>query len=194
MSTVERRAAPSRAPGEPAWVGEVLDFWFGELAYDQWWDKDPAVDAQVCARFLPLHERLAQDGLRAGTPREALAAVIALDQFPRHLFRDDPRAYATDPLARGIAIAAIDAGFDADMADAERMFLYMPLQHSEDAGDQARALALMQALGHDGWTRFAVAHKRIIERFGRFPHRNAVLGRVSTAEEIASLDEPMGSF
>ena len=184
-------------PGEfePAWVREVLRFWFEELSAAQWWRKDEALDARIRERFLDLHARiLAQGDARPHTPRATLATVIVLDQFPRNMFRGDARAYAADPLARRIAKQAIAAGLDAAMTRDERLFLYMPLQHSEDAGDQQLGFELTAALGDDASIRFALAHKRIIDRFGRFPHRNAVLGRVSTPEEIASLREPMSSF
>ncbi|MGN6513710.1 MAG: DUF924 family protein [Lysobacteraceae bacterium] len=178
---------------EPAWVGDVLGFWFG-LPQDCWWRKDAAFDDAVRTRFLGLYERLRAVSAAPASPRAALATVIVLDQFPRNMFRDDPRAYATDPLARGIAVAAIEAGWDAGLAREERLFLYLPLEHSEDVADQRRAVALIGALGDPDWTRFVEAHCRVIERFGRFPHRNAILGRASTAEEEASLREPMGRF
>jgi uncharacterized protein (DUF924 family) len=184
-------------PGEvePAWVREVLRFWFAELSAAQWWRRDATLDARIRERFRGLHGCiLAKGDPQLHTPRAMLAAVIVLDQFPRNMFRGDARAYATDPLARRIAKQAIAAGLDAAMTKDERLFLYMPLQHSEDAGDQQLGLELTSALGDDASIRFALAHKRIIDRFGRFPHRNAVLGRVSTPEEIASLREPMGSF
>ena len=179
---------------EPAWVEDVLGFWFG-LSHACWWRKDPAFDAALRERFLALHALLhaaPEEGL--ASPRAALAAVIVLDQFSRNMFRDDPRAYASDALARRIAGAAIQAGWDAGMAREERLFLYMPLEHSEDLADQRRAVALIGALGEAEWTQFAEAHCRVVARFGRFPHRNAILGRASSAEEAASLHEPMGRF
>jgi uncharacterized protein (DUF924 family) len=180
---------------EPAWVGAVLDFWFDELSEQRWFAKDAALDARILRRFLGLHEGLlAQEDPRLGTPRTALAAVIVLDQFPRNMFRGDPRAYAADPMARRIARAAIASGFDTHLPASQRMFLYLPLQHSEDAQDQRLACALIEPLGNAEWMRYAVAHKAIIDRFGRFPHRNAVLGRRSTPEELELLKEPMGSF
>jgi uncharacterized protein (DUF924 family) len=184
-------------PGErePSWVDDVLRFWFKDLSADQWWRKDETLDARIRERFLQLHARiLAQDAPQLRAPRTALATVIVLDQFSRNMFRGDARAYAADPLARRLAKQAIATGLDAAMTKDERLFLYMPLQHSEDAGDQQLGFELTAALGNDASTRFALAHKRIIDRFGRFPHRNAVLGRVSTADEIASLREPMSSF
>jgi uncharacterized protein (DUF924 family) len=127
-------------------------------------------------------------------PRVALATVIVLDQFPRNMFRGQPRVYATDAQALAVAKAAIAGGLDRALPKDGRLFLYMPLQHSEDAADQRLSVELVSALGDESLTRFALAHQRIIERFGRFPHRNAILGRSSTPEELASLDEPMGRF
>lgn len=179
----------------PVWADEVLKFWFQELGESRWFGKSDAIDGQIRDRFLSLHEQLvASEGEDITTPRPLLAAVIVLDQFSRNMFRGTPRAFATDPVARRLARAAIDRGFDLGMTRAERMFLYLPFEHSEDRGDQALAVDLIRRLGHAEWTRYAEAHQAIIDRFGRFPHRNAILGRASTAEEIAALKEPMGSF
>jgi uncharacterized protein (DUF924 family) len=179
----------------PVWADEVLKFWFQELGESRWFGKSDAIDGQIRDRFLSLHEQLvANEGEDITTPRPLLAAVIVLDQFSRNMFRGTPRAFATDPVARRLARAAIARGFDLGMTRAERMFLYLPFEHSEDRGDQALAVDLIRRLGHAEWTRYAEAHQAIIDRFGRFPHRNAILGRASTAEEIAALKEPMGSF
>lgn len=191
----EASAAPGIAAVEPAWAERVLRFWFQELSPLQWWRKDPVLDEEIRARFGSLHDALVARGdADFASPRIALAAVVVLDQFSRNMFRGDPRAFVADALARRVTTSAIDAGWDVDMTPEERQFLYMPLQHSEDIDDQQRALQLVAALGNPEWTRFAVAHKRIIERFGRFPHRNAVLGRASSPEELASLKDPMGAF
>lgn len=177
------------------WVGQVLAFWFSELDEEDWWKKNPALDARVRSRFLGVHERLTASGaIEATRPRPILAAVIVLDQFSRNMFRDTPRAYATDPIARRLAREAITQGFDEGMRAEERMFLYLPFEHSEDRADQELSVELFSRLGRDDWTRFAIAHKVIIDRFGRFPHRNAVLGRVSSPEEIEAMRQPMGSF
>jgi uncharacterized protein (DUF924 family) len=120
--------------------------------------------------------------------------VIVLDQFSRNLFRADPRAYAADPLARRVAMAAIERGFDMALPVQQRLFLYLPLQHSEDAADQQRALALVEALGNAAWTEPALAHKQVIDRCGRFPHRNAILGRESTPDELDVLAAPLSWF
>ena len=178
-----------------AWCDDVLRFWFDELTVDQWWHKDAALDTRIRQRFLGLYEALASRCAVAITePRVALATVIVLDQFPRNMFRADARAYASDAQALAASKWAIAAGLDRALSKDGRLFLYMPLQHSEHAEDQRLGVERVSALGDGEWTGFAKAHKRIIDRFGRFPHRNAVLGRISTAEETASLDEPMGRF
>jgi uncharacterized protein (DUF924 family) len=123
-----------------------------------------------------------------------LAAVIVLDQFSRNMFRGTPRAFASDPMARRLSKTAIENGFDADMTEEQRCFLYLPFQHSENREDQALSLRLFENLGNEELTRYARAHKAIIDRFGRFPHRNATLDRTSSEDEIALLNEPMGSF
>ena len=125
---------------------------------------------------------------------KALAAVIVCDQFPRNMFRGTPRAFATDSKALTIANAAIAKGYDAALTQSQRQFLYLPFEHAEDAASQARAVELFAPLGDAELTKYAEAHKAIIDRFGRFPHRNAVLGRVSTPEEVAFLKEPGSSF
>ena len=185
-----------RPAGEPAWVDDVLRFWFTELTYEQCFKKDDDVDREIDARFGAVHERLAADAdsIDETAPRELLAAIVVLDQFPRNLFRGTPRAFATDPVARRLARAAVDSGTDKAMAKRERVFLYLPFEHSEDGADQVRSVALLGALGDPELDKYALAHKVIIDRFGRFPHRNVALGRVSTPEEIAFLKEPMSSF
>ena len=173
---------------EPAWVDDVLHFWFQELSEAQWWKHDDAVDTQIRDRFLELHARLtahADDGL--ATPRSLLAAVIVLDQFSRNLFRRTARAFAADPIARRLVRIAIERGFDSSLTALERQFLYLPFEHSEEAADQRLSVELFNVLGNEEWTRFAIEHKEIIDRFGRFPHRNAVLGRRSTVEEAQLL-------
>lgn len=189
-------SSPSKAEGiEPAWVGGVIRYWFEELAESQWFTKSDDIDTQIRARFLALHERLlSHDGLGVTAPRPMLAAVIVLDQFSRNLFRGTPRAFAADAIARRLSRTAIEQGFDTAMKKQERLFLYLPFEHSENREDQALSLRLFERLGNDEWTRYAMAHKVIIDRFGRFPHRNAMLDRPSTAEEIALLEEPMKSF
>ena len=180
---------------EPAWIGEVLHFWFDELGAAHWFEKSDVVDARIRDRFLALHESTVMNaGVGVTTPRSLLAAVIVLDQFSRNLFRGTARAFAADALARRIARSAIELGYDVPMTEPERMFLYLPFEHSEDRADQALSVELFERLGNEEWTRYAIAHRVIIDRFGRFPHRNAVLGRPSSAEELMLLPRPMGWF
>ena len=186
---------PSSEPRLDSWVGQVLAFWFSELDEQDWWKKDEALDHRIRLRFLGVHERLTASGaIEVTRPRPILAAVLVLDQFSRNMFRNTPRAYAADPIARRLAREAIAQGYDEGMRAEERMFLYLPFEHSEDRADQELSVELFSRLGRDDWTRFAIAHKAIIDRFGRFPHRNAVLGRISTPEEIEAMRQPMGSF
>jgi uncharacterized protein (DUF924 family) len=193
---MNRLGTPSSSgQAELAWVEDVLRYWFEELTETHWFKASREVDDQIHGRFLTLHEQLATGRVApVTTVRGLLAAVIVLDQFSRNLFRGTPRAYAADPLARRLASTAIDQGYDLNMANSQKQFLYLPFEHSEDPQDQVRSLALFEKLGDESWTQYAQAHKSIIDRFGRFPHRNAILGRHSSAEEIASLQEPMGSF
>jgi uncharacterized protein (DUF924 family) len=180
---------------EPGWVGDVLRFWFHEINADEWFATDHHLDERMRERFLSLHERLvAQQPRDAATPRELLATIVVLDQFSRNLYRGSPRAYAADALARRLARAAVNRGCDLSMSAAERMFVYLPFEHSEDRDDQALSVRLFEQLGDDNWTRYALAHKAIIDDFGRFPHRNEVLGRESTPEELERLKQPMSSF
>jgi uncharacterized protein (DUF924 family) len=185
-----------RPAGEPAWVGEVLAFWFTELTFEQCFQKNDAVDHAISSRFAQIYEQLAvNDGaIDTSAPRELLAAIVVFDQFPRNMFRGTARAFATDPAARRLARAAVDSGIDKALTKRERVFLYLPFEHSEDAADQVRSVALLGELGDPQLDKYALAHKVIIDRFGRFPHRNAALGRASTPEEIAFLKEPMSSF
>lgn len=184
ISTAEPTTAEST---EPAWVRAVLHFWFQELSGAQWFAKDAALDARIRERFLAIHEHLvANDGAGVSDSRTMLAAVIVLDQFSRNLFRGDPRAFAADPIARRIAANAIDRGFDKCMGKEERMFLYMPFQHSEELADQDRSMLLFTALGDAYQLGYAKKHHEVIARFGRFPHRNKMLGRAPRADEIAA--------
>lgn len=171
------------------WAEEILAFWFGELTPEDWFTGKKETDDLIRSRFAGLHAELAA-GLPAETrsdPQAALAAIIALDQFPRNLHRGTAEAFATDHLAIGLARSAVERGLDADMPPERRQFLYMPFQHSEDPADQARSVELFGALGDDEAFAYAVEHRDIIRDFGRFPHRNRVLGRENTAEEQAFL-------
>jgi uncharacterized protein (DUF924 family) len=181
---------------EPAWVGDVLRFWFGELDRKSWFVKDAAVDEKIRTRFGALIEELASRPADEAltSPDRALATVIALDQFPRNVFRGTARAFATDALALAVAKAAIDRGLDSQVPAGRRVFLYLPFEHSEALTDQERSVELTAALGDEEYARYAVLHRDVIKRFGRFPHRNVMLGRTPTLEELTFLKEPGSSF
>lgn len=177
-------------------VDAVLGFWFDELTPAEWFVANSEVDRKIAQRFGDVYALLAT-ALPEGWPATGsaqLAAVIALDQFPRNMFRGTAQAFATDASALRIAGAAIDAGFDRQLPAVRRQFLYLPFQHSEQASDQERSVALYAALGNAQALDFAWRHKAIIDRFGRFPHRNRALGRPSTAEEDAFLALPGSAF
>ena len=171
------------------WRADVLKFWFG-LTYDQWWRGGPEIDHRIRQNFLKLWAEKRELPVERflGDPLTALAAVILFDQFPRNMFRDHADQFATDQLALAIARAAVDKGFDEQLEPQERGFLYMPFQHSEDLADQNRGLLLFTALGDDKQLDYAKKHHEVIERFGRFPHRNKVLGRAPRPEELAAGD------
>jgi uncharacterized protein (DUF924 family) len=166
----------------------VLAFW-REAGAKRWFAKDEAFDADIKRRFLATYEAAARGELAAWeeTPDGALALAIVLDQFPRNMFRNDARTYAADPAARAVADRAIARGFDQGLEVAERSFLYLPYEHSEDMAHQERSVALFRSMGDAELLKWADLHADIIRRFGRFPHRNAVLGRASTPEEEAFL-------
>ena len=171
------------------WRRDVLTYWFG-LKPEQWWKSDPEIDADIKERFKQRwaeERRLPVDSF-LDDPLTALAAVILFDQFPRNMFRDNAEQFATDHLALAIAKEAVDRGFDDQLQPQERGFLYMPFEHSESLADQRRSLQLFTALGDDYLLGFAQKHHDIIERFGRFPHRNAILGRVPRQAEISAGD------
>jgi uncharacterized protein (DUF924 family) len=177
---------------------EVLRFWFGEgaergKAHKRWFEKNAAFDAEVRERFLPLYETLAGNQDWLGRPDECLARIIVLDQFPRNMFRGSARAFAADPAALAAARHAVGEGYDRDLLPVEKQFVYLPFEHSESLADQRRACELMRPLGEELYD-WALRHKRIIERFGRFPHRNAILGRESTPEEVEFLKQPGSGF
>src|SRR5919109_3792969 len=174
---------------------QVLDFWFGEGAdygkrHSRWFKKDPGFDGQIRARFLPLYEELAAGNQRHWLDHApgCLARIIVLDQFARNMFRSSPRAFAADGLALEAARHAVERGYDRGMLPVERMFAYLPFEHSESLEDQLKACTLTAPLDAFPETsdayRYAVRHREIVERFGRFPHRNAILGRGSTPEEL----------
>jgi uncharacterized protein (DUF924 family) len=171
------------------WRADVLKYWFG-LDEKSWWRGPPELDADIRRRFLDLwHDKrqLPADSF-LDDPLTALAAVILFDQFPRNMFRGHADQFSTDPLALQIAAAAVDRGFDKQLDPRERAFLYLPFEHSEDLDNQRRSLLLFTELGDKEQLDFARKHYDIIARFGRFPHRNAMLGRAPRADEIAAGD------
>ena len=174
---------------EGDWRADVLKFWFG-LDPKQWWKADPALDLRIKQGFLKLWFEKRQLPVEAflTDPLTALAGVILFDQFPRNMFRGDAEQFATDDLALGIARGAVDKGFDEELERREGGFLYMPFQHSENPADQNRSLLLFTDLGDDYQLGYAKKHHDVIERFGRFPHRNKILGRAPRPEEIAAGD------
>lgn len=167
----------------------ILDFWFAGDTRRAWFRSTPAHDAEIRTRFEDLWRRAARGELDAWaqTPLGAVALVIVLDQFPLNMFRGQPEGYATEAAALAIAGLAVDAGLDRELPAEQRAFLYMPFMHSEDLADQDRAVALFDEAGLAENLRFARHHREIVRRFGRFPHRNRVLGRRSTPEEEAYL-------
>ena len=187
---------------------EVLDFWFlppDNLDYGQsrveWFRKDEAFDAHIRARFGTLIDAAIEGGLRAweATPHGALARLIVLDQLTRNVYRGTPRAFAGDAQALALAVALTQAGQDEQLPPMLRAFAYLPFEHAEDLAMQARAVELFQLLsqaqpGFDGMLDYAQRHQEVIARFGRFPHRNAILARPSTPEEVEFLRQPGSSF
>ena len=169
------------------WTDRVLDFWFG-LDPEQWWSGGEDLDARCRDRFADLHsdKRQLPPESFLGNPRTALAAVILFDQLPRNMFRGHADQFMTDPLALAVAKGAVDRGLDEQLSPAERGFLYMPFQHSEELADQRRSVLLFTRLGDEQMLHYARLHHDIIERFGRFPHRNIMLGRAPRAAEIAA--------
>jgi uncharacterized protein (DUF924 family) len=169
---------------------DVVSFWRA-AGPDRWFTKDTGFDDEIRRRFLGAHEAAAAGKLRdwEATAEGALALLILLDQFPRNMFRGNARAFASDPLARAIAAGAIVRGFDAQAPDGMRGFFYLPFEHSEDMADQERGIAFYKASGDADGLKWAEIHADVIRRFGRFPHRNAALGRTTTPAEQKFLDE-----
>ena len=169
------------------WRSDVLKYWFG-LEPERWWKADPELDDEIRRRFLALWSEKRELPVASflDDPLTALAGVVLFDQFPRNMFRGHAEQFATDSLALGIARATVDRKLDDQLEPRERGFLYMPFQHSEDLAVQRRSAALFTALGDDYLLGFAEKHRDIVERFGRFPHRNAILGRAPRADEVAA--------
>jgi len=193
----------------------VLAFWFGapgsaaEVAGRQsklWFGKSPANDQAVIERFAATLTAATAGQLDhwAHTPRGRLALVIVLDQFPHHVHRDQPQAFATDPQSLALSIAALESGEDRELAPIERVFLYLPLEHAESLDLQERSVSLYEQLAHeaaaderalfDGFLDYARKHRDVVVRFGRFPHRNEILGRPSTPDELEFLKQPGSRF
>ena len=193
----------------------VIDYWFGdgendaEVASNQaalWWKKDPDVDAEIRQNFESLVNSAGQGRLDewGERPEGRLALILLTDQFPRNIYRDTPRAFEFDGKARDLCIEGLERGMAAPLRPIQRVFFYLPLEHSENADHQAWCVDLMRALAREapedwkptfeGFVEYAEAHQRIIDRFGRFPHRNAILGRESTDEELEFLEQPGSSF
>ena len=170
-------------------AGDVLSFWRA-AGPERWWTKDDAFDAAIREKFAGLWQQAAEGRLAdwERSDEGTLALVIVLDQFPRNMFRNDPRAFSTDAMALDVAMRALERGVDARTDEDLRQFLYLPFMHSEELVDQERCVALFAPLGNENNTKYAEIHADIIRRFGRFPHRNPVLGRETTAEEQAFLD------
>ena len=186
---------------------QVLAFWFGapdEAEYgterEKWFKKDPDFDAEIRLRFRSLCDEAVLGGLDhwQGDARRCLALILVLDQFPRNMFRNSAKAFAADAAARAVARHATAQGFDKTMSVVHRKFCYLPFEHSEDLQDQLLSVELFRACEpHDGYQSsldYAVGHKEVIQRFGRFPHRNEILGRESTPEEVAFLKQSGRGF
>ena len=180
----------------PARATEVLDFWFKDHGTKDWFAKNPDFDAKIRDRFAALLVEAGNGKLDSwgGTARGALALIVVLDQFSRNLNRDGALAFANDARALRLARQAIAKGFHKELALRERSFIYLPFEHSESKSDQELSVRYFIELGDSTFLEAAKKHKAIVDRFGRFPHRNAALGRTSTPEEIAFLAGPGSSF
>jgi uncharacterized protein (DUF924 family) len=187
--TTTRSSAGHRGSKTPEEALSVVEFW-RRAGKDEWFAKRPEFDARFREAFISLHERAARGELRAWQESSvgALALLILLDQFPRNAFRGTARMYATDPMARAVADAAVRAGHDRAVSSELVLFMYLPFAHSENLADQERSIELVRRLGEPNLSH-ARRHAGIVRRFGRFPHRNPILGRTMTAEEQRFLDE-----
>ena len=176
---------------------KIIDFWFTELKPQQWWQKDRDFDRMIQSRFGSFHQQAQAGELFTWrhTALGSLAEVIVLDQFSRNIYREHPQSFAWDSLALGLAQVAVAKGFDAELSQTERGFLYLPFMHSESPLIHREGLKLFESLGESNvFLKFEHQHKAIIDQFGRYPHRNQILGRESTAEEIEFLKQPHSSF
>ncbi len=175
---------------------EILRFWFEEIDPSQWWKKDDAFDQLIRARFSGIHAQATRCELYdwRAEARGRLAEIIVLDQFSRNMFRGSPLSFACDPLALALAQEAVSVKADLALSPTERSFLYLPFMHSESLKIHAVAMDLYRRNGIQSNLDFEIRHKQIIERFGRYPHRNAILGRSSTQEELEFLQQPGSGF
>jgi len=175
---------------------DILEFWFDDLEPSQWWRRDTVLDKQMTDKYLDVHACANKCELYEwrSTAKGRLAEIIVLDQFSRNIYRDKARSFASDPLALALAQEAILAGADKALSEVERSFLYVPFMHSESLIIHRVAVSLYEALGIQANLDFELKHKSIIDRFGRYPHRNEILGRRSTAAEIEFLSQPGSSF
>tara|TARA_R110000868_G_scaffold268953_2_gene528316 strand:+ start:11254 stop:11796 length:543 start_codon:yes stop_codon:yes gene_type:complete len=175
---------------------DIITFWFSELSPKQWWQKDAQLDLAIAQRFLPCLQQAASCELFSwrNSALGRLAEVIVLDQFSRNVYRDTAQAFASDPLALALTQEAISLGCDQELSPIQRSFLYMPFMHSESAAIHEVAVTLFKANDEPENYQFELKHKAIIDRFGRYPHRNIILGRTSSAEEIDFLKQPGSSF
>ena len=182
------------SPASPIKPAEIIEFWFSDEVRDQWFGGSRELDQQILQRYQTTWEA-ARDG-RLGdwenSAEGALALVIVLDQLPLNMFRGQPRSFSTEAASREVAERAIAAGLDRQLSDSHKLMLYLPYMHGESIADQDRAIALFTAAGMTENVQWANHHRDIVQRFGRFPHRNAILGRDSSAEEIGWLDSPDG--
>ncbi len=175
---------------------EIIHFWFEEIDSKKWFEKSEKFDSEIRSRFKAVYELALKGDTRSwrSTAQGRLAEILVLDQFSRNMFRGTARAFEGDPLALKLAQEAVELKLDQDLPVYQRAFLYMPFMHSEDLAMHEKALKLFQQKGLESNLKFEILHQKIIERFGRFPHRNAILGRPSTPEEIEFLKTPGSSF
>ena len=175
---------------------EVLDFWFTEIEPELWFKKDTNFDNEIVTRFGKLHRQAVQGELSAWrhSSKGALAEIILLDQFSRNIYRDHPDAFAADSMALALAQVAVFHGLDLELSPTERSFLYMPYMHSESPVIHQQAVKLFNQPGLEENLRFEYLHKEIIDRYGRYPHRNEILNRISTPDELNFLESPGSSF
>lgn len=176
------------------WVKNVLSFWFEELSPEDWYKQNDKIDNMIRDRFGALYADLKSDppqqaDLDANT---ALAAIIVLDQFSRNMFRGQAAAFGSDNISAALTRVAVDANLDSGFEQSRKQFMYMPLMHSESLADQERAVMLFQALGNENNLKYAVEHRDVVAKFGRFPHRNRALGRESTPDELEYLKTASG--